>query len=106
MDDDVLFRMKYKCPYDGHEWEMEWDCACNDRCPVCNKEIEPLSYDELDRTFRFHMVLQGLGSSKQDAWENMLEHFFEDPGFPPETKMPDNPNKDTDYYEIVDEEDE
>lgn len=25
----------------GIEWEDTWSCACNDRCPVCNKEIEP-----------------------------------------------------------------
>jgi hypothetical protein len=23
------------------EWTSTWSCACNDRCPACNKEIEP-----------------------------------------------------------------
>lgn len=31
----------------GETWEDTWDCACNDRCPVCNKEIEPVSSVEL-----------------------------------------------------------
>lgn len=25
----------------GQGWVDEWDCMCNDRCPVCNAEIEP-----------------------------------------------------------------
>ena len=25
----------------NQEWEEVWDCQCNDKCPVCNKEIEP-----------------------------------------------------------------
>jgi hypothetical protein len=29
------------CPYCQTEWEDGWDCGCNDRCPDCNKEIEP-----------------------------------------------------------------
>lgn len=31
----------YRCPDDGTEWIMEWDCACDDRCPACNHEIVP-----------------------------------------------------------------
>lgn len=29
----------YRCPC-GTEWQDEWDCQCNDKCPKCNKEIE------------------------------------------------------------------
>jgi len=29
-------------------WEDEWDCACNDRCPSCNKEIEPYYCEEVE----------------------------------------------------------
>jgi hypothetical protein len=25
----------------GTEWVDSWDSMCNDRCPVCGKEIEP-----------------------------------------------------------------
>lgn len=28
------------------EWVGEWSCVCNDRCPVCDTEIEP--YDDED----------------------------------------------------------
>ena len=31
----------------GVTCEDVWDCACNDRCPVCNQEIEPLSWSDL-----------------------------------------------------------
>ena len=42
---DTLFLLSgftnfYRCPC-GEEWESKWDCQCNDKCPVCNKEIEP-----------------------------------------------------------------
>jgi len=29
------------------EWTDEWSCACNDRCPVCDAEIEPYDYIDL-----------------------------------------------------------
>jgi hypothetical protein len=28
-------------------WDDEYSCTCNDRCPVCNAEIEPESSDDL-----------------------------------------------------------
>jgi hypothetical protein len=34
------FKNFYECPC-GVSWEDKWSCACNDRCPSCNKEIEP-----------------------------------------------------------------
>ncbi|OAI04335.1 hypothetical protein A1353_13830 [Methylomonas methanica] len=37
----VRYLNQYRCPYCQTEWEDEWDCGCNDRCPDCNKEIEP-----------------------------------------------------------------
>jgi transcription initiation factor IIE alpha subunit len=42
-----LFINRYKCPNDGAKWTDTWDCACNDRCPVCNAEIEPYDSDEI-----------------------------------------------------------
>lgn len=35
----------YLCPC-GEEWVDRWDCCCNDRCPNCNKEIEPYISDD------------------------------------------------------------
>jgi hypothetical protein len=37
----VRYLNQYRCPYCKTEWEDVWDCGCNDRCPDCNKEIEP-----------------------------------------------------------------
>jgi len=42
----VGYLNKYRCPNDDCEWADEADCQCNDRCPVCNKEIEP--YTSID----------------------------------------------------------
>lgn len=30
----------------GEEWVDRWDCCCNDRCPQCNKEVEPYISDD------------------------------------------------------------
>lgn len=51
-----LFINYYRCPgnldyrrqHDPVEWVDEWSCACNDKCPECNAEIEPYDFDELD----------------------------------------------------------
>lgn len=42
---DLRFRNFYECPC-GCAWDDLWDCACNDKCPICNKEIEPNRSEE------------------------------------------------------------
>lgn len=37
----------YECPC-GCMWTDTWDCNCNDRCPECNKEIEPYDWEEIE----------------------------------------------------------
>jgi len=52
----------------GTEWRDEWDCLCNDRCPKCNKEIEPDDHevieanDEDDLTTGLSTEASGRGS--------------------------------------------
>ena len=48
--DNVKYVNYYRCSNDGHEWQDEWDSMCNDRCPVCNAEIEPYDSDALLRS--------------------------------------------------------
>jgi len=37
------------CPVQPHvAWVDEWSCACNDRCPSCNAEIEPYYTEETE----------------------------------------------------------
>lgn len=36
---------RYFC-HCGVQWQEDWDCACNDECPVCKHEIEPYSVAE------------------------------------------------------------
>ena len=44
---EPLLRNFYRCPDCETEWEDTWDCACDDRCPVCGaKNISP--YDSED----------------------------------------------------------
>jgi hypothetical protein len=30
------------------KWEDDWNCQCNDECPVCHAEIEPYKSEDLD----------------------------------------------------------
>ena len=41
------FHMTYNCDC-GEVWEDEWECACNDKCPLCNKEVEPYKFEEVE----------------------------------------------------------
>jgi hypothetical protein len=47
-----MFLNQYRhadCPVQpGIEWDDEWSCACNDKCPACNAEIEPYESQELE----------------------------------------------------------
>lgn len=43
-----LYRNHYHCEECDTEWEDEWSCACNDRCPSCGTETEPHESDEWD----------------------------------------------------------
>ena len=43
----MMFRMEYECPC-GTTWTMTHDCTCNDRCPSCNKENEPVNVLQFD----------------------------------------------------------
>ena len=37
----------YQCTKDGTRWAMTWSCMCDDRCPTCNREIEPYKSEDL-----------------------------------------------------------
>lgn len=43
----AVFLNSYKCVC-GTEWEDEWDCACDDRCPSCNTAMTPFHSEEID----------------------------------------------------------
>ncbi len=40
------FRNYYSCPC-GEQWDSTWSCMCNEKCAVCNKEIQPIRSEEL-----------------------------------------------------------
>lgn len=41
------FLKYYRHPECGVAWTDFWSCACNDRCPACDAEIEPYDWDDL-----------------------------------------------------------
>ena len=44
---EIKYQNFYRCEC-GEEWNDEWDCMCNDKCPVCDSEIEPYKSEEVD----------------------------------------------------------
>jgi hypothetical protein len=46
-DNEKMYLNRFVCPNDNTEWEDVSDCMCNDRCPTCNKEIEPVFSEEV-----------------------------------------------------------
>jgi hypothetical protein len=36
-----IFHNFYECKLCEERWDDYWTCACNDKCQVCGKEIEP-----------------------------------------------------------------
>ena len=58
----------YRCPC-GTEWQDEWDCQCNDKCPMCNKEIEPHHSDILVLDDRYADSIIGDRAEDYDAIE-------------------------------------
>ncbi len=38
----------YTCEECDESWTDQWSCACNDRCPTCDHEIEPHETVELN----------------------------------------------------------
>jgi hypothetical protein len=43
----LRFRNHYLCPNEGTRWQDEWNHLCNDRCPVCDAEIEPYFNEDI-----------------------------------------------------------
>ena len=41
----AMFQNRYR--HCDQIWIDVWSCMCNDRCPICNKEIEPFYSEEL-----------------------------------------------------------
>jgi len=48
------FRNYYKCVKElddklcNTEWEDEWDCTCDDRCPKCNTAVSPYKSEDIE----------------------------------------------------------
>lgn len=41
------FLKSYRCDRCDTSWKDEWSCACNDRCPSCDAEVEPYTWDDV-----------------------------------------------------------
>ena len=46
-EQSVTYLNCYLCEDCYMEWHDEWECMCNDKCPVCRSEIEPFASAEI-----------------------------------------------------------
>lgn len=51
---DLEFVNKYCCSDCNVQWEDVWSCMCDDKCPNCNKEIEPYKSLEINENYEKH----------------------------------------------------
>lgn len=74
------FNKYYRCSQ-GHEWQDEWDCLCDDRCPVCNESCSPYDHAEIDEDPQeqalHESLVHGQGTTLVSAQDGVLtiEHI-------------------------------
>jgi coenzyme F420-reducing hydrogenase gamma subunit len=68
--DVTWYRNEYLCGGCGTEWADEWSCQCNDRCPTCDLEIEPMESYEIEPDTDSKMLL-----AIQDTNEEVLSRL-------------------------------
>jgi hypothetical protein len=64
-EEPAKFRNYYRCDHadsleknrPAFEWQDEWSCMCNDRCPICGHEVEPNKSTEL--CLECHAIVDG-----------------------------------------------
>ncbi|OAI24207.1 hypothetical protein A1356_16105 [Methylomonas koyamae] len=87
---EILYLNQYRCPYCQIQWDDEWNCACNDRCPSCNAEISPYHSEVLTEenpspayavTYTLdytHRVVVGIVAESADGAQAVAEAAFDD----------------------------
>lgn len=45
-EEEICFLNRYE--HCGRVWQDHWTCMCNDRCPICNAEIEPFESFQIE----------------------------------------------------------
>jgi hypothetical protein len=48
----------YRCPNDGSEWVDAWSSGCNDKCPLCQAEIQTYRSDEISIPLANELAMQ------------------------------------------------
>jgi transcription initiation factor IIE alpha subunit len=48
----------YRCSRDSIDWADAWSCTCNDKCPICNAEVEPFRSDEIYAPLAHELTMQ------------------------------------------------
>ena len=84
LDGSGEFENHYLCTC-GEQWQDTWSSACNDRCPACNREIEPYASDdgsmtdeEIDAALkRVADMRQYLIAGAPNGWTHIFAGFGE-----------------------------
>jgi hypothetical protein len=72
------------------EWTDEWDCMCNDQCPVCRtKDIEPYQSQEVNGDGTLGEIIRHVPTD-----------WVPEQGWPDENAPSDTPNVAARQYEV------
>ena len=75
----ALYLNHYHCDHCHLEWEDEWSCMCDDRCPNCNASMSPYHSDEMIPEPEPQSLYERLGKMKLavvDVSDFMVEPFY------------------------------
>lgn len=65
-DEPCRFHNHYRCPNDGTTWDDWWSCACNDKCPECDAEIEP--HESIEHDMNGNPMTEEARANHRPGW--------------------------------------
>lgn len=78
------FENFYECPECNTKWLDRWSCMCNDRCPECDVETQPMSSLDLSRPLTAedyigagHLIADSRDAKPADVTDNDARYYAE-----------------------------
>lgn len=95
------FLNKYFCKHCNENWSNTWSCTCNDKCPICGREIEPYQViDVIDpEENKWHRIQMHCANMSREALAIQQDEFAT--WGPPWSPVADYDKTNTDYSDIT-----
>ena len=78
--EDIRFCNFYRCSECGTEWQDDWSCTCNDRCPECNTETEPYKSEDIHTMNYLELIAREMQTddSNWDDQSRRLKRLYDE----------------------------